>query len=237
VSADRLVRILTRLSIGGVAAGGTRQLCEVAAEVAAVTGAGIMLAVGNMPRASLCTTDRVSSLMESLQYTLGEGPCVDAHTSGFAVYEPDLASPQEARWPAFAPPAVDAGARAVFGFPLRVGSARLGALNLYRDRPGPLSEDQQADALVMADVAARAILTMQRQAAPGEVATALETNADFNLIVHQAAGVMSIQLESTVADALSRLRSHAFRTGRLVGEVAADVVSHRIRFDGPDDPE
>ena len=58
----------------------------------------------------------------------------------------DLARPSADRWPAFAGPVLDAGARAVFGFPLQVGTVRLGALNLYRDRPGPLSDNQHTDA-------------------------------------------------------------------------------------------
>ncbi|MGI8776624.1 MAG: hypothetical protein ACR2LJ_04400 [Acidimicrobiales bacterium] len=55
--------------------------------------------------------------------------------------------PRCPRWPAFTGPAVDAGVWAVFGFPLVVGTARLGALNLYTERPGPLTHGQHADAL------------------------------------------------------------------------------------------
>ncbi len=83
-----------------------------------------------------------------MQYTLGEGPCVDAYQKDMVVSEPDLADPETVRWLAFTPPALQAGVRAVFGFPLRVGTVRLGALNLYRDRPGPLGAEQHADALV-----------------------------------------------------------------------------------------
>src|SRR5207249_7772270 len=72
----------------------------------------------------------------------GEGPCVDACRQDRVVAEPDLADPVTRRWLAFTRPALRAGARAVFGFPLRVGTVRLGALNLYRDRPGPLSGEQ-----------------------------------------------------------------------------------------------
>ena len=75
---------------------------------------------------------------------------------------------------AFTPQAVEAGVRAVFGFPLRVGAVRLGALNLYQDRPGPLSDDQHADALVMADVIARWVLDVQAGAPPGALAEELE---------------------------------------------------------------
>ena len=83
--------------------------------------------------------------------------------------------------------------RAVFGFPLRSGTVRLGALNLYRDRSGPLTGDQHADALVVADVAARWVLEAQAGAAPDTVAEELEAGADFHFAVHNAAGIVSVQ--------------------------------------------
>ena len=58
-----------------------------------VTGAGVMLMSGDIPRGSLCTTDEVSQLIEELQYTMGEGPCVDAYQQDNVVAEPDLADP------------------------------------------------------------------------------------------------------------------------------------------------
>ena len=114
------------------------------------------------------------------------------------VAEPDLADPATPRWWGFTPPAVEAGARAVFGFPLRVGTVRLGALNLYRDRPGPFSDDQHADALVMADVAARWVLEAQAHAPAGVLADELEVGADFHFVVHNAAGMVSVQLGVSV---------------------------------------
>ena len=66
-----------------------------------VTGAGVMLMSGEIPGGSLCTTDEVSQLIEELQYTLGEGPCVDACRQDPVVAEPDLADPVTRRWPAF----------------------------------------------------------------------------------------------------------------------------------------
>jgi hypothetical protein len=78
-----------------------------------------MFMSGEIPRGSLCTSNKVSRLIEELQYTLGEGPCVDAYRQDRVVAEPDLADPVRRRWLAFTAPAVQAGARAVFGFPLR----------------------------------------------------------------------------------------------------------------------
>ena len=85
-----------------------------------------MLMSGDVPRGSLCSTNDVSQLIEDLQYTLGEGPCLDAYQQNRVVAEPDLADPVTRRWLAFTPPALKAGVRAVFGFPLRVGTVRRG---------------------------------------------------------------------------------------------------------------
>ena len=211
VATERLSRILALLAVESTA-GETSRLCAVAAEVTAVSGAGIMLLSGEAPQGSLCSTDAVSKLIEDLQYTVGEGPCVDAHRDGTITSEPDLADPVVARWPGFTPSALHAGARAVFGFPVRVGAVRLGALNLYRARPGPLGDDHHAAALVIAGVAARAILALQADADPGVVAAELDDSADFHLAVHQAAGMVSVQLDVPVVEALVRLRAHACRS-------------------------
>jgi GAF domain-containing protein len=230
VLGERRQRIVARL-VGDAPGAETARLCRVCAEVTGMTGAGIMLMWGDVPRGSVCTTDEVSALIEQLQYDLGEGPCVDAHQLERPVLEPDLADPTDPRWLAFAGPALEAGVRAVFGFPLRVGAVRLGALNLYRDRPGPLDGEQHADALVMADVAAEAVLLLQAEAPPGELAAELDAGGDFQHVVHQAAGMVSVQLDVTVGQALVRLRAHAFGNGRPLTQVARDVVDRTLRFD------
>jgi hypothetical protein len=226
----RLLRILARLNAGASPAPGPARLCEGCADIMDMTGAGIMLMSGDVPRGSICSSDAVSALIEELQYTLGEGPCVDAYECDQAVLEPDLAAAGVGRWVAFTPGAVDAGVRAVFGFPLRVGAVRIGALNLYRDSTGPLDDDQLADALVLAGVAARAVLDMQAGAPPGMLGTDLDAGSDFRFVVHQASGMVSAQLEVSVGEALVRLRAHAFAHDRPLGAVAADVVARRLRF-------
>jgi hypothetical protein len=111
----------------------------------------------------------------------------------------------------------------VFGFPLRVGTVRLGALNLYRDCPGPLSGDQHADALVIADVAGRWVLEAQAGAP-------LDTVAGFHFAVHNAAGMVWVQEGISVTEALIRLRAYAFSSDRLLAGVAEDVLARRLRL-------
>jgi GAF domain len=229
MAAERLARIVARIVAAGGSASTPGPLCEVAADIVGVNGAGVMVLADGVPQASLCTTGPVSALIEELQYTLGEGPCIDAHRSGRVITEPDLAAPVVLRWPAFAPQVVDAGARAIFGFPIRIGVARIGALNLYRERSGPLSDDQLADALVMAEVVAWSLLSLQANAEPGSVPSELDTRVQT--AVHQAAGMVAMQLGIAVGDALARLRAYAFRTDRPLAAVAHDVVARRLHFD------
>jgi hypothetical protein len=230
VPPDRLSRILAELSAEGDGGWSSARLCEVTQDILGVSGAGVMLMSGDLPVGSLCTTNDVSNLIEELQYTLGEGPCVDAYQQSRVVVEPDLAHPTTPRWLAFTPPAVRAGVRAVFGFPLQVGTVRLGALNLYRDRPGPLSDDQHADAMAMADVIANWVLDVQVNAPAGSLAEELERDGDFHYVVHNAAGVVSVQLGVSITEALIRLRAYAFSNDRLLRDVAEDVIARRLRL-------
>jgi hypothetical protein len=231
----RLERILGQLSSGGDTEPGIDRLCALCASVTAMSGASIMLMSDEM-RGSVCSTDDVAHQIEELQYTLGEGPSLDAYRFEQPVIEPDLAHARAPRWPVFTPLALEAGARAVFGFPLLIGVVRLGALSLYRVAAGTFSDDQHADALVMADVAARAVLAMQANAPPGEIAVEFEGGASLQRVVHQASGMIAAQLDVTIAEALIRLRARAFAESRPVTEIAEDVVARRLRFHRDDDP-
>ena len=72
-----------------------------------VTGAGIIVMTDSGPGAMVASTDGPARIMEELQFSLGEGPCVDASRSQRPVLQPVLAGTGVQRWPGFA-----AGARA-----------------------------------------------------------------------------------------------------------------------------
>jgi hypothetical protein len=147
------------------------------------------------------------------------------------VTEPDLADAVTRRWLAFTPPVLQAGARALFGFPLRIGTMRLGALDLYRDRPGPLSNEQHAAALALASIVARWVLEAEAGAPAGTVPSELESGADFHFVVHNAAGMVSVQQGISITDALIRLRAYAFSHDRQLTDVAQDIVDRKLRLD------
>lgn len=230
----RLVTILERLAGDGSDGSGTLRLCELSTELTGTSGASIMLLFDTSTHGSLCTSDGIAAYLDDLQYTLGVGPAIDAHHDGSVVSADDLSEPAGGRWPGLTQQALQAGVRAMFSFPIRIGAVRMGALTVYRHQTGPLTELQRNDGLLLADVAARTILAMQAEAPPGSVAVELESGANFHLVVHQAAGMASVQLDVSVAEALVRLRALAFRSGRSIDEVSRDVVDRRLRMPRPD---
>ncbi len=204
-------------------------LCSACVETLSVSGAGITVITSTGVHAPMCASDYAVRQLADLEFTLGHGPSMDAYERGIPVLEPDLVKEPPARWAAFTGPAVDAGIRAVFAFPLRIGAARLGALTLYQSRTGVMGDDTYADALVAADVITRTILTVNA-GMPEEAVMADLTDGALHAEVHQASGMVSAQLGVSVGDALARLRARAFAVDRPISDVAADVVARRLRF-------
>jgi hypothetical protein len=159
---------------------------------------------------------------------------VDTFDGGPVQVEDLQADSCQARWRAFAPAALDVGARAVFALPLQIGAIRLGVLDLYRTRPGGLTPGESADALTFADTATVLALDGAGNADPAWPAGMTGDQA----VVHQAAGMVSVQLGVRVEVAFARLRAYAFANERRLTEVATAVVDRRLRFhpDGPRAP-
>jgi hypothetical protein len=205
-------------------------LCVASANVAQVSGAGVVLIMHGRVLGTVCSSDPVAEAVEELQYTSGEGPCVDAFTTRQPVLVPDLGAEKVVRWPGFRDGAIAAGVRAVFGFPMLIGPVCIGAVNLYHDQPGSLTDDQFADAAAVAHVAGRTVLDWQSVAGEGSLARQLEHVPANRAVVHQASGMISVQAGVTVDDAVVLLRAYAFSANRPISDVASDVVRGDLRF-------
>ncbi|MEV0156342.1 GAF and ANTAR domain-containing protein [Micromonospora sp. NPDC050686] len=233
MTADRRLRlwaVLVDAARGGAVA--VDHVCAAAVSVAGVDSAAVAVTLDATPRELVYATDRAASELEDLTLTLGEGPCVDATTGG-PVLVADLTVPEcRNRWPVFAPAAVLAGAGAVFALPLRVGGIRLGVLDLYRARAGDLGAEQLADALVLADTACAVLLDDATRRGVDLDDESSERAGPQHPEVHQATGMIMVQLEVTAAVALIRLRAYAYSQDRRLREVAADIVARRLRL-GP----
>jgi GAF domain/ANTAR domain len=233
VGDDRLSIVLR--TVGGVdgedSGSVVDRVCTAATSLLSATGAGISLMVNGELRGTAGVAEGGVAAVQELQLALGQGPCVEAWEVRAVVMEPDLADPAVLRWPAFAQAAVRAGLRAVFAFPLTLGAIRVGVLVLYRDRPGPLSANELAYGLVVADVATHLVLGLQSGAPAGSLHALLAGQPGHWAEIHQATGVISVQLGVPLKDAFVRLRAHAFATDIPLRDVAREVVGGRLRLE------
>jgi hypothetical protein len=238
VVSARMTAVLTLLGGDGTGEGGAGLVSATAIAAAQTLGVdGVSAGLGTGPHGVVLAwgPEKVSVALEDMQFTLGQGPGVEAVASGAPVLVPDLRE-QQARWPVFVSGAGALAVRAVFAFPLRIGAISVGVLTAHRAAPGPLAHGQLADALALAD--AVTVLLLHRVPADNGAA-APEDNGlrpgwavpeTYRAEVHQASGMISVQLNVSLAEALVRLRAHAYARERPIAEIAADVVARRLRF-------
>jgi hypothetical protein len=235
VSGDRIVHVWTRVaqqSSGDPVS--IAHVCAAAVPGMGVDGAGVTVMVSSTVRETVHATNALAARLEELQLTLGEGPCVDAFIGGGPVLAADLrAAEYLARWPAFTPAALAAGAHAVFALPLQIGAICLGVLDFYRANPGGLPADEFAEALAFADAAGAMLLAVAGgiSAPTAELTWQRDDPTAHQVQVHQATGMIIAQLGVSATVAFARLRAYAYSHDRSLGDVARDVVGRRLRFD------
>ncbi len=205
-------------------------------ELFEVDAAAISLVFQGANTATLGVSGVRARVLDELQFTLGEGPCLESVAFHAPVLILDLADPDLLRWPAYGPAMLAQGIRGVFALPVVVSGQYVGALDLFRATPGSLRAPQLAGALVAAELAQMAFLDLLETDLQDAVADPDSTAwADLNLLAHdevgQATGIVVAQLDVTAAVALVRLRAHAYATGASATAVARDIIAHRLRLD------
>jgi hypothetical protein len=226
-SDDRLSNLESLLGLAGTDMQALERLCVGSVDHLSASGAGVSVVSGSGTREIVFATDRVSAQIEELQVSLGEGPCIDAWSSRLPVIEEDLSRTSPERWPMFVPAARAAGAAAVFAIPLQVGFSRVGALDLYRDEPGGLSAADLADAARIGDAVTHVLLRLE----PYDGRADAEMGPTLSAEIYQAAGMVTVQLDVDITEALARLRAHAYAEERPLWEVARDVVARRLHME------
>lgn len=172
------------------------------------------------------SSDVGRNLLE-LAFELGEGPSRDAFNGDAEVLVNDLAADGTGLWPAFAAAAHELGVAAVYAFPARLGAIRVGSLLVHRDRAGALDAAHLVDGRVFAELCSTLMVDHQAGLDSDDVVI---TGWPTRAVVHQATGMLSTQLGSSLPAALARLRAYAYSEGQILEDVARDVVERRLRL-------
>ena len=211
-------------------------LCLACVEAIPVQGAAIAVHVDGTGLEMLGASDAVAERMEWTQITLGEGPGVDAITTGGPSIVADITIP-DGRWPSFAQEASTSGVRALYALPLVVGAIRVGVLDLYRDHPAELDDKDFADALAVAELITAILLSA---GSTGRLPESLGPWWDQPLStreVHQATGMIVAQLDVTAREAYVRMQGFAYANDLTLSDLANAVVHRRLRFDRDPDTD
>jgi ANTAR domain/GAF domain len=212
------------------------RLCEACVVLLDIDAAAISLIFDGASSGTLGSSGPAARMYDELQFTLGEGPCLESVARRIPILVVDLADPTEVRWPAYGPAMLGHHIRGVYAIPLVVAGEFVGALDLFRARPGPLLGDDLIGAVAAAELADLPLLDLldgdlhAAVADPNSNAWA-ELHTLSRAEVSQATGMLVAQLEVDPAEALVRLRAHAYSTGRSATDVARDILERRLKLE------
>lgn len=217
-------------------------LCRAACQHLAVDGVSVtLMAAPEDPDATaspplrqepLATSNDTSAQLEELHLTLGEGPSTAAFVHTAPVLVPDLHEAAR-RWPGFAPAALAHDVAAIFAVPLHTASISPGVLTAYRAHPGSLPPQALTDLDIFADLATQLLPTEPAQPLTAETRPIAGPAAERDQ-VHQAVGVLAVQLGVGLAESFARLRAHATSHDLSLAELARQVITGEVRL--PADP-
>ncbi len=202
-------------------------LVDECTELFDAAAAGILLLTPTGELEVIASTDERSEFVGLMQLRVGQGPCVEAVTSGRVVSVEDLDDIAD-RWPAFAADAHRSGFASLHAIPMRLRESVIGSLNLFRDRVGGLNEPDAVAARTLADIATISIL-QQRLVEESVIAQAqLQRALDSRVVIEQAKGYLAQSQGVDMDTAFQRMRAHARSTRARLSVVAAEIITGRL---------
>ncbi len=184
-------------------------------------GAGVTWVVENQPTTVSASGEFVHRLDE-IQYTLDEGPCLEAYRSQEVVLVENLE--QEPRWPRFRAAAAGYGLGGVVAAPLTAHGARLGALNIYTKTRWVLDEASAATSALFAEQAAIVLANAEAFARVTSAATNLGEALASREIIDMAKGIVMARQGCDPETAFDVLRQMSQTEHRKLREVARMLV-------------
>ena len=199
------------------------RLTDRSVDVLDVTAAGIMLAAPDGDLRVMASSSEAVRLLELFEVQSQEGPCLDAFRTGAAIVNQDLIE-ADARWPRFAPEARAAGFQSVHALPMRLRGTVIGALNLFQQASGRLSDADLAAGQALADIATIALLQHQAALEAQVLNEQLNSALNTRVVIEQAKGMVAEREGVDLEQAFRILRTYARNHNQRLSDVATSVI-------------
>lgn len=172
--------------------------------------------------ATVAATDPIARRIDQLELIVGEGPCLDAIQDESAQIEADLTT--HSQWPELAARIVaETPVRGSMGFRLLVDRNKVGALNLFSDRPNVFDKVSAERAILLAAFAGIATAA----AAHGHEADTLRRGLASNREIGRAIGMLMVLNDVSEDEAFDMLRRTSQDTNIKIADIAAEVIRRR----------
>lgn len=228
-----------RAALGGLCGADAADLiCQACVALLDVPAAAISLVCDGANVATLGASGDLARTLDEAHFTVGEGPGLDAAVAhGSPMVVQDFAERHERRWPIYGQVMLDHHIRGVVALPVAVGGRSFGALELFLTTPQRIHGERWAAAVMAADLAVPLLFDFFDLAAR-HVTDHADADAAWvgphtavRAEVAQATGMVMARLDIPPAEALLRLRAHAYATGVSAAEVARAVIDHRLHLE------
>jgi transcriptional regulator with GAF, ATPase, and Fis domain len=193
------------------------------------SASGIILGPDDQHLEIIVSTSETSRIVGLMQLRAGEGPCVEAVTTGQVVSVANTAEIHD-RWPTFAAAAEGSGYLSVHAIPLRLRGETIGSLNLFRDREGALNDSDAVAAQALADVATISVL-QERTIRDGTIIREqLQRALDSRVVIEQAKGVIAHTHGLDMDEAYRLIRHHSRSAQTAMSAVAVGIIDGSIQI-------
>ncbi|WP_116201721.1 GAF and ANTAR domain-containing protein [Amycolatopsis circi] len=207
------------------------QVCEqVTAAVPAVDEATVtLLRDGNASTAA--TTSDIAAELDRDQYAVGDGPCIQAASSGKLV-RVAIAEAAE-RWPRFARDSEAAGFGSFLSAPLVVGDGQSGAVNCYSAHDHGFADLDEKLLDLFTSAATAALRVHARYTRARQTAEHLETALSTRAVIDQAKGILMALRQIDAKEAFAVLVEQSQRENVKVRDLAARFVAYATGASSP----
>ena len=166
------------------------------------------------------STDDVARRIDQIEIEVGEGPCVDAIVAEAYQHDADLTD-GTTPWPRFAERIVDeTPVRSAIGYRLLLDGDKRGALNLFSDVPGGLTERSADTGAVVASFASVALMAIRAR----EEAATLRQGLTSNREIGKAVGLLMAAHHINGQEAFELLRNTSQELNMKLAQVAQQVI-------------
>ena len=193
-------------------------------------GAGVSLMDEQGRRTSWGATDEIVTQADSLQYELGEGPCITAWATTGTVRTNDLAA--EDRWSRWSPGAAGLGLRSVLSAPLLFRTESVGAIKVYSDLPGAFDARSEHLLTLFAGPAATLLANVQSAQAPRRLSQQLKDAITSRDNIAFARGILMEREGLGKDESMARLLEIARSSRATLRAAAGSVVSGSGKHQG-----